>query len=101
VAQLDDGAPATLYLAGPDAGNCAWSAFIHNPRDGMATKLDKTIKRELELDGKLYTVAISPEGIKVTPKGARKGQEISWTSIISGETELRRDLNASVDAYRP
>jgi hypothetical protein len=67
----------------------------------MATKLDKTIKRELELDGKLYTVAISPEGIKVTPKGARKGQEISWTAIISGETELRRDLNASVDAYRP
>ena len=66
----------------------------------MATKLDKTIKRELELDGKLYTVAISPEGVKVTPKGARKGQEISWSSIVSVETELRRDLNASVDAYR-
>jgi hypothetical protein len=66
----------------------------------MATKLDKTIKRELELDGKLYTVAISPEGIKVTPKGARKGHEISWSSIVSGETELRRDLNMSVDAYR-
>jgi hypothetical protein len=68
--------------------------------DGMATKLDKTIKRELELDGKLYTVAISPEGIKVTPKGARKGQEISWSTIVSGEAELRRDLNASVDMYR-
>jgi len=66
----------------------------------MATKLDKTIKRELELDGKLYTVAISPEGVKVTPKGARKGQEISWSSIVAGETELRRDLNLSVDAYR-
>jgi hypothetical protein len=66
----------------------------------MATKLDKTIKRELELDGKLYTVAISPEGVKVTPKGARKGQEITWASIVSGETELRRDLNMSVDAYR-
>jgi hypothetical protein len=66
----------------------------------MATKLDKTIKRELELDGKLYTVAISPEGVKVTPKGARKGQEISWSSIVGGDTELRRDLNLSVDAYR-
>jgi hypothetical protein len=66
----------------------------------MATKLDKTIKRELELDGKLYTVAISPEGVKVTPKGARKGQEISWSSIVAGDTELRRDLNLSVDAYR-
>ena len=66
----------------------------------MATKLDKTIKRELELDGKLYTVAISPEGVKVTPKGARKGHEISWSSIVAGDTELRRDLNVSVDAYR-
>jgi hypothetical protein len=66
----------------------------------MATKLDKTIKRELELDGKLYTVAISPEGVKVTPKGARKGHEISWSSIVAGDTELRRDLNLSVDAYR-
>jgi hypothetical protein len=66
----------------------------------MATKLDKTIKRELELDGKLYTVAISPEGVKVTPKGARKGHEISWSTIVGGDAELRRDLNISVDAYR-
>jgi hypothetical protein len=70
------------------------------PEDGMATKLDKTIKRELDLDGKLYTVAISPEGVKVTPKGARKGHEVSWSSLIGGETELRRDLNSSIDAYR-
>ena len=70
-----------------------------NHEDGMATKLDKTIKRELELDGKLYTVAISPEGVKVTPKGARKGQEISWSTIVSGDAGLRRDLNASIDAY--
>jgi hypothetical protein len=38
--------------------------------------------------------------VKITPKGARKGQEISWNSLVSGETELRRDLNMSVDAYR-
>jgi hypothetical protein len=66
----------------------------------MATKLDKTIKRELDLEGKLYTVAISPEGVKITPKGARKGQEFSWNSLVSGETELRRDLNASIETYR-
>jgi hypothetical protein len=70
------------------------------PEGGMATKLDKTIKRELDLEGKLYTVAISPEGVKITPKGARKGQEISWSSLVSGEADLRRDLNMSVDAYR-
>jgi hypothetical protein len=66
----------------------------------MATKLDKTIKRELDLDGKLYTVTMSPEGVKITPKGARKGQEITWSTLLSGDAELRRDLNVSVDAYR-
>jgi hypothetical protein len=30
----------------------------------MATRLDKTLKRELEVEGKLYTVTISPEGVK-------------------------------------
>jgi hypothetical protein len=38
--------------------------------------------------------------VKVTPKGARKGHEISWSTIVGGDAELRRDLNLSVDAYR-
>ena len=65
----------------------------------MATRLDKTIKRELELGGKLYTVSISPQGVRVVPKGGRKGQEMSWETLLSGEAELRRDLNMSLDAY--
>ena len=65
----------------------------------MATKLDKTIKRELELEGKLYTVAISPEGVKVTPKGARKGHEVSWATLVGGDTEPRGDVGNSGDAY--
>ena len=66
----------------------------------MATKLDKTIKRELELDGKLYTVTMSPEGVKITPKGARKGQELTWATLLGGDAEPRRDLNVSADAFR-
>jgi hypothetical protein len=65
----------------------------------MATKLDKTIKRELELEGKLYTVAISPEGVKVTPKGARKGNEVSWSTLVGGDAEPRRDTGGTSDAY--
>ncbi len=65
----------------------------------MATRLDKTIKRELELDGKVYTVTVSPEGVKVVPKGARKGHEISWTELLSGDVELRRDLKLSLHMY--
>lgn len=64
----------------------------------MTAKLDKTIKRELEIDGKLYTIAIAPDGIKVTEKGRRNGPEVTWRSIIGGETTLNESLKASVDA---
>jgi hypothetical protein len=64
----------------------------------MTAKLDKTIKRELELDGKLYTIAMGPEGIKVTEKGRRNGPEVSWRSIITGEAALTEGLKASLDA---
>lgn len=53
----------------------------------MATKLDKTIKRELEMDGQAYMVAISPEGIKLTQKGYRKGREMTWRSLWAGGSE--------------
>jgi hypothetical protein len=64
----------------------------------MTAKLDKTIKRELTLDGKVYTIAIAPEGVKVTEKGRRNGPELSWRSIIGGEASLNTDLTASVNA---
>ncbi len=53
----------------------------------MATKLDKTIKRELEMDGQPYTVAISPAGIKITQKGYRKGREMTWKALWAGGQE--------------
>ncbi len=51
----------------------------------MATKLDKTIKREIELDGQAYMVTISPEGVKLTQKGFRKGREVSWKELLGDE----------------
>lgn len=67
----------------------------------MATKLDKVLKREIEIDGQSYIAAISPDGIKVTKKGFRKGPEITWRSIISGDAGLNADLSASLDAPAP
>ena len=64
----------------------------------MATKLDKVLKREIEIDGQAYIAAISPEGVKVTKKGFRKGNEVTWRSIISGDASLNEDLRVSVDA---
>ena len=64
----------------------------------MATKLEKTLKREIEIDGKAYMVAISPEGVKVTQKSFRRGPELTWRSIISGEAEMGQQLKSSVGA---
>jgi len=66
----------------------------------MATKLEKAIKRELEHDGVLYTVTISPDGVRVVEKGKRNGRELSWASIISGDAELTEALKLSIDATR-
>ena len=49
----------------------------------MTTTLDKTIKREIDIDGEPYTVAISPEGVKLTQKGFRKGREMTWTQLLA------------------
>jgi hypothetical protein len=69
-------------------------------RGTMATKLDKSIKRELEHQGKLYTITLAPDGVKVVEKGKRNGKELSWASIISGDAALNEDLKISVDATR-
>ena len=66
----------------------------------MAPRLDKPIKRELELKGALYTVTISRDGVSIAPKGKRKGRSISWETLLSGDAELTRDLKISLDAYR-
>lgn len=65
----------------------------------MATKLEKSIKRELELEGKAYTITIAPEGVKVVEKGKRKGREISWRSIINGDAQLAEELKMSLEAF--
>ncbi|MGH7719042.1 MAG: hypothetical protein ACREON_09400 [Gemmatimonadaceae bacterium] len=53
----------------------------------MATKLDKTLKREIDIDGQPYMVSISPEGVKLTQKGYRKGREMTWKAMWSGGSE--------------
>ena len=65
----------------------------------MATRLDKPLKRELELDGELYTVTVSPEGVRIVPKGKRKGEEISWRTLLSGDATLAQELKLSVAAF--
>jgi hypothetical protein len=52
---------------------------------GMTTKLDKTIRRQIEIDGEPFTVAISPDGIRLTKKRFRSGRALSWRALWRGE----------------
>jgi hypothetical protein len=68
------------------------------PLEGhMTTKLEKELRREIEIDGKPYTLTLGPDGMKLTEKGRRKGQELKWKDLISGDTALATALNASLD----
>jgi hypothetical protein len=62
----------------------------------MATKLEKTLKREISIRGKPFVVSLSTEGLKLVGKGRRKGLELSWEDLTSGEAALATALNASV-----
>jgi hypothetical protein len=63
---------------------------------GMTTALDRTLKRELSIDGRAYTVTLSPEGLTLALKGRRKGVQLVWRALISGEAALAVALNASL-----
>jgi hypothetical protein len=62
----------------------------------MATKLNKQLKREIEIDGKPYMVTLSPEGVKLTEKGKRLGKEVTWKELVTGDVELSNTLSASL-----
>jgi hypothetical protein len=62
----------------------------------MATKLDKALKREVDIEGKPYMVTLSPDGLKIVEKGHRKGVELAWKDLVSGQAALAVALNASL-----
>lgn len=66
----------------------------------MTTKLDKPLKRELDVKGQAYIVTLSPEGLKLVAKGKRKGQEIAWKDLVSGDAALAVALSASLKQAR-
>jgi hypothetical protein len=47
----------------------------------MATKLDKTIRREIEIDGEPFTIIVSPDGFRLTKKRFRSGVALSWKGL--------------------
>ena len=62
----------------------------------MTTKLISAFKRELDINGDKYTLTVAPEGFKLVLKGKRKGVELAWSSLVSGEAALVTALNATL-----
>ena len=62
----------------------------------MATKLGKPLKREVQIGDQPYMLTLTPQGLKLVPKGKRNGLELAWSALISGEAALATALNASI-----
>jgi hypothetical protein len=64
----------------------------------MTTKLEGNLRREIAIGGAPYTVTLSPTGFTLVVKGRRKGLEIAWADLVSGDAALATALNKSLTA---
>jgi len=62
----------------------------------MVTKLERTLRREVVIRQRPYVVTLDAEGLKLTLKGHRKGQELRWEDFVSGDAAFAMALNASL-----
>ena len=68
----------------------------------MATVLDKELKREVTVNGAVYTVAVDPEGLRLVGKGKRRPEvELRWRDLLSGDAAMAVALNASLTKKQP
>ena len=64
------------------------------------TPLDKPLRRELAIGDQLYTLTIDPDVLKLVVKGRRKGIELRWSDLVSGDAALATALQASLEDSR-
>jgi hypothetical protein len=60
------------------------------------TKLEKSLRREIMIGDKAYTLTIDPAGLKLVEKGRRNGVVFAWTDLVNGDAGLAAALQASV-----
>ena len=60
------------------------------------TPLDKPLRRALEIGDRSYTLIMDASGLKLTEKGKRKGIELKWNDLVSGDEALAVALRASL-----
>jgi len=66
----------------------------------VITRLDKSLKRVIDVNGEPHVLTISPEGLRLMRKGRRKGLELAWKDLASGDAALAAALNAAVARSR-
>lgn len=62
------------------------------------TPLDKPLRREVQIGDECYTLTLDPEGLKLVRKGHRKGLDLRWVDLVSGDAALAAALQASLEA---
>jgi len=60
------------------------------------TRLDKVLRREIAIGETAYTLSIDPDGMKLVEKGKRKGLELKWQELVTGDAALAAALQASI-----
>jgi hypothetical protein len=83
---------ALAELADVTIAGTAFAAAI-----AAMTPLQKPLKRLLTINGDDYVITLAPDGLKLTEKGKRKGIELRWEALVSGEAALAVALRASIN----
>ena len=47
----------------------------------MTTKLTTALRREIEIDGELFTIVLTPRGIRLTRKRFRTARVTTWRTL--------------------
>ena len=66
----------------------------------MTTRLDGPLRREIDVAGTADTLTIDRDGLKLVPKGRRKGLELRWKELVSGDAALAAALQGSLETLR-
>jgi hypothetical protein len=70
---------------------------VQGNQENRMTPLDTPLRRQLEIGGRQYTLLLDADGMRLTEKGRRKGVELRWLDLVSGDAALAAALRASVE----
>ena len=68
--------------------------YLHHNDTGdeaMTTKLTDPLRREIEIDGELYTILLTPLGIRLSRKRYRGGRLVTWRTLWNHDDLERPD----------